>query len=84
MFKPRYVVVKAPGVGGHGPIPEDEPCIVIRAQDRLACSVLSFYLSEYQDRAVVDDAVISELEAHREAVLAWQVAHPDKVKWADR
>ena len=34
----RYAVQKAPGIGG-APIPDDEPCIVIRAQDRLALAV---------------------------------------------
>lgn len=91
----RYIVQKAEGVGGD-PIPADEPCLVIRAQDHLAPFVMQFYIDEYEKRAGQatvpgagpgagpDQAVIAELREHLERLLDWQEANADKVKWADR
>lgn len=80
----RYVVQKAPGIGGD-PIPEDEPCIVVRAQDQLALGVIDYYLAIY--RAILahgagDQQVLDELEQHRDAIEEWQVEH--RTKLADR
>ena len=80
----RYVVQKAPGIGGN-PIPEDEPCIVVRAQDQLAIAVIDHYLAIY--RAILthgggDQRVLDELELHRDAIEVWQRHHPTKI--ADR
>ena len=83
----RYVVQKAPGIGGD-PIPADEPCIVIRAQDKLALSVIDQYLALYRAicaYSVIPGAgslVIEELEQHRAAIEEWQRDHP--TKFADR
>ena len=83
----RYVVQKAPGVGGN-PIPEDEPCIEIRAQDKLALGVIDHYLAIYRaicSHSAIPGAgseVIEELEQHREAIEEWQREHP--TKFADR
>ena len=81
----RYVVQKAPGVGGN-PIPEDEPCIVIRAQDKLALSTIDHYLALWRALSSVapgfDPQVLDELEQHRDAIEEWQREHP--VKFADR
>ena len=82
----RYVVQKAPGVGGT-PIAEDEPCIVIRAQDKLALASIDYYLTLY---ATITEAVgspsapdvIAELYQHRHAIEEWQRTHPTKL--ADR
>lgn len=84
-MKPRYVVQKAPDVGGD-PIPEDEYPLVIRVQDKLAPQVLDFYMREYCGYALPapDPGVIAELTEHQRHVHDWQAAHPDKVKWADR
>lgn len=80
----RYVVQKAPGVDG-APIPPDEPCIVIRAQDKLALAAIDSYLALYGAVFSVglgDLRVIEELEAHRDAISEWQAHHPTKI--ADR
>jgi hypothetical protein len=81
----RYVVQKAPGIDGP-PIPADEPCIVIRAQDVLALAMLDAYVGLYGAVQLVtgkgDDQVVDELEQHRRAIEDWQRDHPTKV--ADR
>ena len=83
----RYVIQKAPGIGGD-PIPEDEPCIVVRAQDRLALSVIDYYLAAYRGLEATlglgptAGEVLEELEQHRNAIEAWQRNHP--TKYADR
>lgn len=82
-WKPRYLVQKAPGVGGD-PIPEDEPCLVIRAQDIMALATLRTYIEYYSIGRPWDYAVVVDLEAHLQALIDWQADHPDKVKWADR
>jgi hypothetical protein len=82
---PRYVVAKAPRVGGP-PIPDDEHPLVVREQDILAPFVIRAYLAEYRTRAVPapDPAVIVELTEHLRHVIEWQANHPQLVKWADR
>lgn len=84
-WHPRYRVTKAPHVGGP-PIPDDEPCLVIRAQDPLAAYVLNAYLTAYRARygAKRDLGVDRDLQAHADTLNAWQAAHPDRVKMADR
>ena len=77
----RYVVQKAPHVGG-APIPEDEPCIVIRGQDVLALAMMDYYLDTYCNHPDADPTVLVELASHRDAIEAWQEQHPPK--WADR
>ena len=77
----RYVVQKAEGVGGN-PIPEDEPCIVIRGQDILADRVLRDYLVNYCKFDNADPSVIAELRYLRTRVKDWQRIHGYKV--ADR
>lgn len=77
----RYSVEKHPDVGGD-PIPTDEPCIVIRGQDRLALSVLDFYLAMYRTYPGFDPRVVVELESHREDLILWQIDNPPKL--ADR
>lgn len=83
-WKPRYAVQKSPRIGGT-PIPTDEPCLVIRAQDRMAPMMLSTYIERYKTAAPEpDQQVISDCLAHLEELILWQEANPDKVKWADR
>ena len=79
----RYIVRKADGVPGD-PIPEDEPCCVIRGQDVLAMETLGYYLSRYQLLPAADPQVISELQDHYNRIDRWQREHPDKLKVADR
>jgi hypothetical protein len=83
MWKPRYVVIKRASIPGP-PIPPDEPCIVVRGQDVLAVKIHDDYVALYQDLEGADPKVLEELEGHRAALVAWQEAHPDKVKVADR
>lgn len=78
----RYVVHKAPHVGGP-PIPEGEPCLVIRAQDRLAGWAIRSYIERYLEACPdPDNAVIADLVEHRLLIDVWQLDHP--VKWPDR
>jgi hypothetical protein len=83
-WKPRYLVRKADGVDGP-PIPDDEPVLVIRAQDVLADVMMAAYLAHYQVLgAYYDPAVVADLKVHRTALQAWQAAHADAIKVADR
>ena len=82
-FTPRYIVDKAPGVGGH-PIPPDEPCLVVRGQDRLAVNVLVHYITEYVQLPEADPAVVADLGAHLQALAQWQKENVHKIKMADR
>lgn len=81
-FNPRYIVHKAVGVGGP-PIPEGEPVLVIRAQDRLALPLLEHYIRLYETLAAdYDPQVVADLTDHLNALMQWQFHHP--TKWADR
>ena len=82
-WKPRYQVRKSPHVGGD-PIPEDEPCLVIRAQDLLAPATLSDYIARYRRLPSYSPVVVHDLLAHLEQLVIWQEDHPDRVKVADR
>lgn len=79
----RYTVQKAPHVGGD-PIPEDEPCIVIRAQDVLAPAMLHKYIMVYSDLEDAQPEVIEELNDHLHKLLRWQMENGDRLKVADR
>lgn len=63
MFDPRYIVTKAPGVDGP-PIPDDEPCLVIRAQDVLAVPMLNKYIGLYVDMLTMQGLTDVQLSAH--------------------
>jgi hypothetical protein len=87
-WMPRYLVTKAPGVGGE-PIPADEPVLVIRAQDELSLLMLDQYLLLYRTfyehfGTGADWRVIEDLQAHRDELERWQSDNPDSVKKADR
>lgn len=79
----RYTVTKAPNITGPQ-VPDDEPVLVIRAQDVLAPEMMDYYLNRYLSLPTVmrDPAVVEELQSHRQALLQWQETHPTKV--ADR
>lgn len=81
-FQPRFTVQKAPHVGGNQ-IPDDEPCIVIRAQDVLAPSMMHKYIMVYSELEDASPEVIERLNDHFHALLRWQVENGDKVKVAD-
>lgn len=84
-WKPRYLVKKAPGVGGN-PIPHFEPVVVVRGQDSLALDVLDFYALRYAevygDKA--DQRVLTDLVALREQLESFRTEHPERIKRADR
>lgn len=79
----RYQVQKSPGVGGH-PIPDDEPCLVIRAQDVFAPVMMRIYMALYIDVEEHDPEVMEELRDHLDKIQRWQGTHPLLVKLADR
>ncbi len=79
----RYLVRKADGIGGP-PIPEDEPVLVIRAQDILAARMMRIYIDLYTLLDAGGDDVVDEMNEHLDALIEWQMANPDRVKVADR
>lgn len=82
-WKPRYLVQKAPGVSGDL-IQRDEPVLVIRAQDSLAGSMITYYLSLYEKLDNADPKVIEDMLDHQEALVEWQDHNRDRIKTADR
>lgn len=82
-WQPRYLVRKAPGVGGP-PIPEDEPVVVIRAQDKLALALFEMYQTWYEDDPDADLLVITDLDAHKDELVRWRHENAHKIKTADR
>lgn len=84
-WQPRYQVRKAPHVEGP-PIPEDEPCLVIRAQDVNARQVLTRYISDYISYAYdqLDYGVVEDLVNHLRALTEWQRVNQGRMKWPDR
>jgi hypothetical protein len=66
---------------GGKPIPSDEPCLVIRAQDAFALPILQMYINHTLD--AVSPALTNELLAHRERIRRWQEEHRDRVKLPD-
>lgn len=81
-YKARFIVQKAPHVGGE-PIPEDEPCIVIRAQDVLAPLFMHNYILKYSELEDASQPVIDRCNEHLHALLRWQMENGDKLKVAD-
>lgn len=77
----RYLVRKAPGVDGP-PIPEDEPCLVIRAQDVLAVRMMRLYVDMYTLLGDYDEQVVEELNDHLDRLVEWSMEHSTKT--ADR
>lgn len=82
-WSPRYIITKAPGIEGD-PIPEDEPCLVVRGQDTLALTMLTTYRRLYEALPDHDLTVANELRRHWSVLLRWQANHPDRIKTADR
>lgn len=82
---PRYRVEKREGVKGPA-IPDDEPYMVIRAQDKLAVIMMDTYLAAYDSlpAGARDPRVIDELLTHRADLVAWQEANRGRCKYADR
>lgn len=77
----RYTARKREGIPGPQ-IPDDEPFLVIRAQDILAIPAINWYFCQYFAIEGHDEQVLDELYDHRKAILEWQKSHPTKV--ADR
>lgn len=63
-----------------GLIPDDEPVLLVRGQDKLALATLDFYI-EASGRLNPDPKVTRLLADHRERLASWQEDHP--TKWAD-
>ena len=70
----KYIVLR--GDAGN-PIPENEPCFVIRAQDVFALRILRQYIK--LTRLIVDEKVTNELLAHYKRIRDWQRTHPIKI-----
>jgi hypothetical protein len=63
-------------------IPEDEPVIVIRAQDALACPLITAYFDLCARRGVGPEHQAA-VEQTYTVFADWQEAHPDLVKVPD-
>lgn len=79
----RYVVRKAEGIGGD-PIPDDEPCFVVRGQDVLAPALLGEYILRYREVPGYDPEVEAELSLLLMELGRWQASHFSTVKTADK
>jgi hypothetical protein len=69
----KYRVERADGK----PIPPDEPCFVIRAQDRFAVQAVDAYIKLVEGH--VSDQMIADLQWHAADIIRWQLDHPPKV-----
>lgn len=58
-----------------------EPFLV-KATDKYAVSTINYWLAVAR-QAKVNQAKLAKARAHRDAVIAWQEANPDKVKVPD-
>jgi hypothetical protein len=70
----------AAGTGCLGKAAPDEPLFILRAQDRLAPIVVQLWA---QMADLVGSPKSLEAAGLAAAMLRWQHAHPDKVKWPD-
>ena len=71
----KYTIIRN---DGGAPIPEDEPCLVIRGQDKVATDMINAYIMHYKHRAPNPDAeTIEALRALKAEIEAWP-----KKKWA--
>jgi hypothetical protein len=80
-MKMRYKVTKNYGIDGP-PIDNNEPVLVIRAQDVLAPFIMLTYIEKYKELQGYDDLVVKELREHLSEIIKWQLYNPVKV--ADR
>lgn len=78
----KYIVEKNDTTPG-APIPEDEPCLVIRGQDLMAPFVLQHYIDNYSEFEEADEEVIANLREHLAVLLEWQMNNAGSVKLAD-
>jgi hypothetical protein len=60
-------------------IPPGEPVILFRARDRLVPDVLDFYLA-LREKITSPKQNLSLLRADSDAIKAWQLSNPDKVR----
>ena len=81
-WKNRYVVVKNADAEGD-PIPDDEPVLVIRAQDQLAVEAMDWYLGRYEVQQGATAEVRDRLLAHRAELVRWRNENSDRIKVAD-
>jgi hypothetical protein len=66
----------------HGDIPEDEPVIVFRAQDKLLPMVLAFYKTCCKSSGS-PERHLDLIDESYEGVVQWQTDNQDKVKQPD-
>lgn len=71
-MSPRYIVARTDG----REIPADEPCFVIRGQDRFAVQAVDAYIAIVS--LAVSPEVTEELIAHRDRLVLWQASHATK------
>lgn len=74
----KYIVTRSDGT----PIPEDEPCFIIRAQDQQALDTIRHYRRE-ASRQGQPPAFLGQVDDHIDRIKAWQSANPGKMKRAD-
>ena len=69
----RYIITRRDGK----PVPEDEPCFVVRGQDAFALKIIQAYID--MTASVVSSEVTDELIKHEERIRWWQVEHRPKL-----
>ena len=50
-------------------IPEDEPCVLLRGQDALACMAIEYYAFLCKQHQA--DTLVEKMEAHAKLMNAW-------------
>lgn len=89
----KYVVAKA-DLDAPNQIPIDEPCFIIRAQDKHAPAIVSAYylhvFREYLEKhawsrelEIQENAFLADIAEHLAKIHRWQAENPDKVKAPD-
>jgi hypothetical protein len=73
----KYQVRRSDGT----PIPDDEPCFVIRGKDVFAVAVMNFYYSLAHGTA--DPQLMHDLDQHLFALREWRRRHREQIKIPD-
>jgi len=67
---------------GHKPLEEDEPCFVLRAQDKLAADAILNYAALCRDAGCSEEHVTA-INHSVSAFDTWAETHPDLMKLPD-
>lgn len=74
----KYKVERTDGT----PIPEDEPCFVVRAKDAFAPVIVKAYF-DLAERNGAPQEFLNQVDEHLVKIQEYQWANPGKVKYPD-